>query len=129
MLTWSFPLGDRANVRTTFPGQCILAAFPDSVVDDGRANEILLAELKQLEASGKLPRILPGHKNLFHQTTCVEIYASANRNLGIQFMIYPDSAIDVHKIASTTTPDESDELDMFVRQVADELAYDPEFTS
>jgi hypothetical protein len=73
-------------------------AFPNAVVDNQRAWDLLQAEQEKLEARGTPLPILQGHKNLLGITTSVEIRCPANNNIAVHFLVYPDSPIEVSAI-------------------------------
>lgn len=104
------------------------AVFPKCCVDDKRADELLRGELKRLEARGIPLPILQGHKNLFGKTTSIEVPSPANDSIRVQFMVYPDSPIEVFAIPTETTSGNSGLLRVLVGSIAEALAYDIEFT-
>jgi len=120
---------DDPFLSSTEVAKRISAAFPGSLVDDERAHEILRVELQKLEERRTPPPIVQGHKNLFGKTTFVEVYSSTNETIGVHFLVYPDSPIDVFAFPTETTSDENALLRSLLSRIADELAYDVEVAS
>ena len=107
----------------------ISAAFPKAIVDDDRATELLQAELERLEARVTPLPIVQGHKNLFGNTTSIEVPCPVNSKISVRFMVYPDSPIEVFAIPSEITTDENGLLRILVTNIAEALAYEVEFAS